>query len=166
MKIREKKNRMESLTVLFIFAVFAFCVLLLILTGAGIYREVTEKNAINYEWRTRVQYLTTRIRQADSNGSLQIGKFGENDAVILSEELDGEIYYTYVYCYDGYLRELFTAADSGLQPGDGDRILKAQEMKAEKKDHILEIEIRAEDGSNRSLKLFLRSGNTFREGTS
>lgn len=158
MKKEEKRNKADGLIVLLLFAVFAVCVLLLLLTGANIYQKVTRADQANYERRTGVQYLTTRIRQADVQGGLRAGKFEENDALILTEEIAGEIYETFVYCYDGYIRELFASPDSGLSPKDGDKILKACSMQVWEKDGMLKIEILSADGSCQEIWLSFRSG--------
>ena len=167
MKTEKKRNRMDSLIALMVSVIFALCVLMLILTGAGIYQRVVEKDSANYEWRTLVQYLTTHVHQSDRLGGVSTGSFGESDALILSESFEEETYYTYIYCYDGYIRELFTSADSGLLPVDGEKILEARELKTADRDGLLEITVTAEDGSSKTITLMLRSGGTgsMKEGT-
>ena len=147
-----------ALIALLLFAGFAVCVLLLLLTGANIYQRVTRADQVNYERRMSVQYLTTRIRQADIRGGLRTGKFGENDALILTDEISGETYETFVYCYDGYIRELFASPDSGLSPQDGDKILQVQAMQVLEKDGMLEIKIVSPDGNCQEIWISLRSG--------
>ena len=53
---------------------------------------------------------------------------------------------------------MFAAADSGLTPQDGDRILQAESMELSEKDGMLEIRITAADGNIQVLSLYLRSG--------
>ena len=149
---------MDSLTGLVLFAVFAVCILMILLAGADVYRRLTERDQSVYGRRTIAQYLTTRIRQADSGGSLRVEEFGEGDALVVAEEISGVIYETRIYCSDGYIRELFAAADSGLTPQDGDRILQAESMELSEKDGMLEIRITAADGNIQVLSLYLRSG--------
>ena len=75
---------MDSLTGLVLFAVFAVCILMILLAGADVYRRLTERDQSVYGRRTIAQYLTTRIRQADSGGSLRVEEFGEGDALVVA----------------------------------------------------------------------------------
>ena len=87
---------MSALAPLLLFAVFASCVALILLFGADIYRNLSQRDQDNYQRRTAVQYVTTRIRQSDAEGMVFIGDFYEatpntsGDTLFLCEELDGK----------------------------------------------------------------------------
>ena len=90
---------MEGLLVLLLFGVFAACVLSVLLMGAGRYRVLTERDDASYSWRTAAQYLTTRVRQADTADGVRVGAFdgGEGeDTLFLTEQIDGVAYTTRV----------------------------------------------------------------------
>ena len=150
--------KMGSLMALVLFAVFAVCVLTVLLTGADVYKRLVERDRDSYDRRTAVSYLTTRVRQADRLEAVELQEFGGVQALVLSEEIEGADYATWIYCYDGYIRELFAAADSGLMPDAGDKVLEAEALSFGWEDDFLCVEVIASDGVPQSLKLHLRSG--------
>jgi type II secretory pathway component PulJ len=148
---------MGGLLALLLFAVFAVCVLSVLLTGADAYRRLTERDQASFQARTAAQYIATRVRQADKQGGLSVRTFGDGDALVLTEELEGETYLTWVYCYDGSLRELFTAADNDLPPESGEKILSADDLRLELDGARLTAQV-LEDGDWQTVTLYLRSG--------
>ena len=66
MKKRPIQHQLNGLMALLLFGVFAACVLAVLLTGANAYRRLTQRDQAAYLRRTCVQYLATRVRQADS----------------------------------------------------------------------------------------------------
>ena len=58
-----------------------------------------------------------------------LGEVDHHGAKDLREEIDGEAYVTRVYCYDGYIRELFTVDGGVYAPEDGEPVLAAQELR-------------------------------------
>lgn len=158
MNREERKTKIGSALALLLFGIFAVCVLAVLLGGANVYRNLTERGTSGHDDRTAVQYLTTRVRQADAADSLRVESFDGLDALVASEEIDGEWYETRIYCHNGYIRELFAAAQSDLVPEDGNPVIPAAELSVEKSGAQLQMEILSTDGSVQRLVLFLRSG--------
>jgi uncharacterized MAPEG superfamily protein len=152
-----RRSDLGSLLALLLFAVFAVCVLSVLLTGANAYRRLTERDQVSYDDRTVVQYLATKVRQADRAGGVTVETFQGTDALVLSEELDGSTYCTWLYCYNGYLRELFASADAELSPEDGEKILEAGGLQVESDGNTLRLKLQTDSGW-RSMVLALRSG--------
>lgn len=70
----------------------------------------------------------------------------------LSETIDGEDYITYIYGYQGEIRELFTAASYGFDPEAGEVVASAQRFapSMEKPGLIcLEVTLNNEDYASR-----------------
>ena len=87
--------------------------LAVLLGGVRVYRGLAERGRESFQRRTAMEFLETRLRQADSAGGVWLGAFDgtesrEGDTLFLRETLEGEEYLTRVYCWDGQLRELFT----------------------------------------------------------
>ena len=149
-----------SLAALLLFAVFAVCVLSVLLTGAGAYRRLTERDQAAFEDRTAARYVTTRIRQADRAEGVLLRQFDGVDALVLVEQIDGAHYETWIYCYDGQLRELFVGEDALVQPEAGEMILPMESLTARWDDLCpgrLFVELETEHGQEQ-LTLYLRSG--------
>ncbi len=138
MKIQRK--RLEGLTALLLFGVFAVCVLIVLLSGADAYKNLTEKDRISYDNRVCGQYIATQVRQYDHLDSLSVVSFGEGDAVSLSREIDGELYTTIIYRHGGYLMELFCSAYSQMSPEDGEKIMPLQDLKFAFDGRMLRVE--------------------------
>lgn len=152
---RNGKQHMDGLAALLLFGIFAACILAVLLTGAGAYRRLTERDQASYERRTCAQYIATRVRQADSLGNVSVEQFGGAPALCLMEEGG---YVTRVYCYDGYLMELYASADADLVPADGEKLMKAAGLDLSLAGGLLEVSVTEADGAEERMYLSLRCG--------
>ena len=158
MRTNAKKRKIDALAVFLLFGLFAVCILSVLLTGADAYRRLAQRDQLSYDRRTAGQYLSTRVRQADRLGQVSVIDFGGTDALVFTEEIEGEDYETLVYCYDGYLRELFALADGNFLPEDGEEVLQAQSLSLSLDGQLLTAELVGPAGEAQELTLFLRSG--------
>ena len=103
---------------------FVLSALSVIAIGASIYKKNVGNMADNSAHRIACAYVTEKVRQADKEGRIDVEEvFGEN-ALVLSEEVNGTTYNTYIYDYDGQLMELFARADLGsFYPQSGQKIM-------------------------------------------
>ena len=153
-----KTHNTDHLLTLLLLAVFGVCVLLVLLSGANSYRNVTRRDSASYDRRTAAQYLTTRVHQGDRAGELSAGSFQGIDALVFAQELDGTVYHTRVYCWEGYVRELFAPADSDLLPGDGEKVLPCRNLTVEQEDTLFRLTLTLSTGEQETLWLSPRSG--------
>lgn len=153
MKKRNVKQHMNGLAALLLFGLFAFCVLAVLLTGAGAYRRLTARDQAAYEWRSCTQYIATRVRWADCSGGVAVEQFGGVPALRLTDEAG---YVTRVYCCGGYLMELYASADTELAPEDGEKLLEADGLLLSEENGLLQITLLG-GGAEDTLYLFLRS---------
>jgi len=152
-----KKRNISGIAVLLVFAAFMVSVLLVLLSGADTVQRLTERNQRSYHHRTAVQYISTRIRQADSAGCVSTENAGDIDTLVLTEDIDGRRYQTRIYCYDGYLREMFCEANISLPPEFGEEILPMSGFKVSLDGSIVRVELSLPDGNAEELSLLLRS---------
>ena len=68
-------------------------------------------------------YVTEKLHQADNSDAIDAGTFDGQDAILIRQEYSGQSYVTYLYAYDGYLRELFIKEGVAASAGDGREIL-------------------------------------------
>lgn len=135
--MRQNSQTMGFVIGLILTCMFAVCVFLALAAGAGIYKNISAVMDGQFGAQTAVSYAATKLRHYDAAGCVSLGKLEDTDALILSEEIDGEEYLTYLYCWDGYLRELYCAADAGLLPGDGQQIIAAEEFRFRQEGEML-----------------------------
>lgn len=150
------KQSMTNLAALLLLGVFSACILLVLIQGAGIYRRLTERNGAAFDQRTCLQYLATKVRQASDPAAVSVSDFGDGDCLVITEEIDGELFWTRVYCYDGWMMELFTIAEESFEPVDGEKILKIQELELIREGNLLRIRMRIPSGEQETLTLSLR----------
>jgi len=158
MKNRTKEKSISNLSALLLLCVFAVGILSVLLSGAGAYRRLIRRDQASYDSRTCVQYLATKVRQAPGPDAVVLTEFGDGDALCILEEIDGELYATRIYCYDGWLMELFSVADDGFAAEDGEKILKASSLAIACKGNTLSIKLKDGNGVELEQQLFLRGG--------
>ena len=157
----EKRHTIDVLFVITLFAVFALSVLSLTGVGARVYDSIVEKMSANYESRTAFSYVINKVHQNDSEGAITVGSFGGCDALIIYEDVDNVTYSTYLYYYDGHIKELFTRAGQEFDPNYGTDILEADGFEMEMlTDSLIKFEITPAGGSKEVLFAHLRSGNS------
>ena len=157
MKSMMKKNQMGSVLVLLVFAVFVVSVLLVLLTGADVVQKLNERDQRSYDHRTVVQYLTTRVRQADAEGSIAVRDQEDRNVLVLTEEIEGTCYETLVYCYDGYLCELFVEAGVDMELEFGEWILPVRDMRCRDEGTHLVFDLQLNSGEEQQMLLARRS---------
>lgn len=157
MKQEAAKAKLTDLAAGLVFGVFALCLLLVLLTGADVYGKLVDRGQGDYTRRTATQYLATRVRQADQV-SVTVEDFDGLETIVLREQIGGSTYLTRVYCYDGWLWELFTAEGGEFSPEDGQRLTEAENLSLKLENGLLFALLRFSDGTTRELTLYLRSG--------
>ena len=161
---QERHFVVDILFVLALFAVFTVSALVLVTIGADVYQHTVHDMSRNYDSRTAMAYITEKVRQADSlleNGSpsVELGTLEQQPALILKEEIDGAYFTTYLYLYDGWLKELYIREDS--YPGEeisaaGQNILQLNALEYKQiNESLLSVSMTTPDGESRQLYLSL-----------
>lgn len=140
--MNNKTLKMTDLLALLAFGLFAICVFLTLLTGAKVYKKLIDSGARSYEARTMRQYIATRVRQAET---VSVEVFEGCSALVGEEEIDGEVYLTRVYCYDGYIRELYSAKNTEMSAEDGEKILPAESAEFSVQEGLLTARVGQEE---------------------
>ena len=111
---QEKHFIVDILFVLALFGVFAVSALALVTIGADVYQHTVEDMGVNYESRTAVSYIMEKVRQNDTADSIFLTDLENVPALCMLSEIDEETYCTYLYLYDGHLKELFMREGASL----------------------------------------------------
>ena len=161
MKKLLKQSNTDSVLALLLLAVFAVCVLIVLLTGADSFRSLSDRDQASFNRRTTAQYITTRLHQSDRSGGVYLEEFGGTTALTCREEIDGEQYLTRVYFHEGYICELFCSVEYNLSPEDGEKVLPAQSLTFREENGFITAVITDAGGEKACVSAALRSG---REG--
>ena len=148
----ENRHMIDVLFVLTLFFVFALSTLTLVILGANVYRSTVNHMSENFTDRTSYAYITQKLRQEDESGSISIGDIEGIPACIMTNEVNGAIYNTYLYEYDGYLYELLARADLHMKATDGTPILPLEKFNIDKaNDNLFKITINTENSEDFSM---------------
>lgn len=158
MKHNTSHRSISSLAALLMLLVFAVALLVVLLNGADVYQRLNARDSQSYDSRTCVQYLTTKVRQAQSGEYVEVASFGDGSSLTITEVINGTAFHTQVYCYNGWLMELFTVANAGLLPSDGEKILPAEGLAVYQEEDVLHVFVADVGGESVSVALCLRGG--------
>lgn len=159
MREERRQNHITALAAVTLLAVFAVSILLALLAGAGVYRRLVDRDAAAFDARTAAQYLATRVRQNDGADAVAVEDFWGADCLTLKEGNGGEgDYVTRLYCYDGSLWELYTAADVEAELTDGERVMELDGLELSLEDGLLNAALTLKNGETETVILSLRSG--------
>lgn len=132
MKFRtNRKHIIDFIFPVVLFVVFALCALTVLLLAARIYQSTTETSSLNYTSRTGLSYINEKIHQNDVNGGVSIRDLNGTPALVMEQTYDTAVYCTYIYSYDGELKELFVKSDTPAELSSGKTILEVKSFSME-----------------------------------
>jgi hypothetical protein len=158
MRNDRRARSLSGLAALLVFAVFAAGILAVLLDGAGAYRRLTQRDSRTCDSRTCAQYMATKLRQAPGPDAVELSAFGDGDALVIHQDIKGTDFVTRVYCYDGWLMELFTVADGDFSPADGEQLLPISRLSLAREGQLISVDITDDSGEAIRLTLALRGG--------
>lgn len=129
MRFRVKQRHMiDFLFPVALFFVFALSALTVILLATRIYQSTTENSSLNYTSRTSLSYISEKIHQNDLENGVSLGSFDGCDALVLKQEIDNTVYFTYIYSYQNELKEIFLKEGAETNAAAGQTILSVQDF--------------------------------------
>lgn len=152
---KENKHSISILSNLFLFFVFTFVGICVVLVGAKVYQSVTENMEENYAGRTALAYTAEKIRQHDTADAISLSMVENVPALCLNQHIKDSDYATYIYYYDGYLREAFVKADADVTLLQGSPIVKLPGFIIEKTDNNM-YQLTATEHSGDEISMFIR----------
>ena len=142
-----KKHSAQLLPVLLL-ALFLMLSVLTAMRTAACYKKVLDRSD-RMDRSTALTYITEKVRQNDTAGALRIGTIGDCQALVICQG-DEILYDTYIYCYDGSLRELMIKRELTPAPEMGRSLLPMDLLELTLEDGLLRI--RCADGSGEILE--------------
>lgn len=89
---------------------------------------------------------------------MEAGSFGDGGALFLYEEIEGSIYETVLYVYDGYLMEILREKGSEQDPEFGEMVCPAQMLEvSEQQPGLLWLTLTGPDGGIQTAGVYVRS---------
>ena len=165
MSRRSGAGAMASMTLA---CVFGVTLLLSLAAGAGVYRRVADRVERSAAERVGLTYITAKVKGYDTRRETPFGDMPSvtvrtledgSDSLFLSEEIDGVVYDTILYVYDGYLRELMCEESYYPGPEAGQPIARAESLTIEEpSDNLLRMQYVDGEGRTQTADIYLRSG--------
>jgi hypothetical protein len=123
-----KNRRIDTIFVLIVFGIFAFSVLMVLMLGASIYRNMSEMSQEGQSERMVLSYIRTKVKNYDGADRVHVGDFSDIPALTIDEKLGDNVYQTLIYHHSGWLYELFTETPHYFVPEDGMSIARIDEV--------------------------------------
>lgn len=122
---RNNSRAIDTFFILALLALFAITSFFVIIIGARQYHSIANQMTENYETRTASSYLAEKFNQNDVAGSVSITDVEGIPAVALTQKIHEQDYTTYIYAYEGYLREFTVSEGAVITPASGQKIVEA-----------------------------------------
>ena len=144
--------------VLLLFGVFAVCILVVLLSGTSVYDRLTRRDEAVFDSRSAVQYLATRVHQAENADAVSL-RIGEDGGAVLCirQAYGDEMYETLLYCREGWLFELFEESGADVDTFAGEKILPVESLAGSYDNGLLTLSIKDVNGEQQVV-LLLRGG--------
>lgn len=155
---RKSSLKIEFIFIFAIFTMFAVTTFLVVIIGANQYRTTADAMNENYEVRTATSYIQERLRRSDSSCGIHLTTLSGTQAIELTETENDVPCTTYLYFYDGALRELLVTDASVFRLGAGQTIIELHGMDIRQlPEDILEITFTGTDESTYTTLFFSHS---------
>lgn len=125
---RNNSRAIDTFFILALLALFAITSFFVIMIGARQYHSIANQMTENYETRTAASYLAEKFNQNDVDGSVAVTDVEGIPAIALTQTIHEQKYTTYIYAYDGYLREVTVSHGTVITPSSGQKIVEASAL--------------------------------------
>lgn len=119
---------MDTVFVLILFAVFVITALFISSSGALAYKNAVDQMETRFNRQTCISYITAKLRANNESGKISIGELDGIEALCITDTFGEEEYVTYIYQYEGMVREMFCNANISLDPITGSALTEAKAL--------------------------------------
>ncbi len=159
---RFQSHTVDLLFTLSLFCVFAVCAFLVITMGVRVYRSTAQYLEDTYSARTALSYAAEKIRQHDAEGQVALTQLDGRNAILLTDEIEGSLYETYLYPDGEYICELVVRQGTEVSPSMGQQVLRADGFSIEDLgDGFLKLSAPDSKGKTYTFLLHLRNTGGF-----
>lgn len=158
--LKGQKHIVDKAFVLTLFCAFAASVLLVLIIGAGVYKNTVKSSEERFSERTCLSYVASKVRHYDASGGIHIQQFGDGNALALEETYVGSSFVTLIYTYNDNVMELFMEKGPNLQlaPEDGEVVIEDAELDFEQSaDNLIKVSCTDDNGRSDSMYISINS---------
>ncbi len=125
---KKQKHMIEAIFPITLFFIFALSALIVLVLAAHVYQTTTQNSSANHTSQIALSYVSEKIHQTDVDGQVTIEHIEGEDALVITQMFDQSLYKTYIYMWNGELKELFVRQDTSFRLADGTTILKIKDF--------------------------------------
>ena len=133
---------LTNFTVLIIYGVFIILIIVSLMIGTRYYYQVSQNNIEDTYLRSSMSYLSNKIRNNEITNGIKIEEHEQVNCLVI----DNLTNKTYLYVYDGYLREYSLTTEGTFIPSIGDKITKMDAIAYKLDQNILTITLNKDNG--------------------
>ena len=141
MRKQKVQHRMQGAFVFVLLGLFAILATLLVLLGAQMYRNVTQRADQGNSNRVLGSYVRSMIRAEDAGESVSIEDHDGIATLTMHEMIGEDPYVTWIYAYDGVLCEQFTRAERPFKPEAGTKLVAVNSFEPEIEGSMVTVRI-------------------------
>ena len=152
-----KKHSANMMFTVMLLCIFALAAIFVAVLGAKVYANSAEKLQANFDTRTSIVYLSEKMRTCPGD-AFDVRDMSGTNAVVLSQEIDGNVYESWIYVQDDSLCETVVSAGDTPSPAGGQRIMPLKALSADITDDGIWITVVTPDGHESTTFVCGRSG--------
>ena len=148
---------LETFFIVFLLCIFSFGALLVLVFGVKIYQDINVNLEESFSQTTALSYIASKVRQCNTYSHISVQNKYNTSALVL-KSFDNNLE-TWIYCYDGYIYEVYIDKDTDFQLDDGIPILKSDKIDFHLDDNNLLTIYSYTDKIPMNLSLYIRCDN-------
>ena len=121
---RPGKHVTDLIFTIALFGVFTISALAVIVAGANVYQHTTAAMEDNYTSRTALTYITEKLRKNDAGNNILVRTIEEHPVLTIETLVNETGYTTYIYEYEGILKEITAKSSLDIHLKDGQALLE------------------------------------------
>ena len=146
--MNRQHKRVQFIVLIVLLSFFVGMSFMIVSLGARGYQRINEASKETFYTRTPLSYLRMKVRQADQVNGLTVSTIQGQSALVLQEEIDDVYYQTWIYCYEGTLRECYVGSGMVFEPDAGDVVMELAHLEVTwQGDHQLRFNITSRSGT-------------------
>lgn len=124
-----KKHSLHTVAVMLLILVFALSIAIVLVNGSISYENISTTSQKSFDDRTSLSYISTKVKYLDNNEtSIFVDAIDSSPALHIVETIEETQYSTWIYFYDGNIKELFLETSEIPEPQYGFDITPAKSL--------------------------------------
>ncbi len=156
----KKRTSISDIFPVALFLIFTFSVMFFVIISVQLYRSIVKHSGSAEDTDIAARYMVEKIRSHDELGNISVTDYMGHEAVRLDKMVKDQPYVTYIYVYNGTLRELYVEESElpNCTEDSGTEILEINDMDIEKiSDDLLRFNFSGKDNNNSEAIVSLKS---------